>query len=70
MNLNKTLPNHWFKPVCELIYICSEPDKIEYLKMWSGETFIHTCGTVFYKNGYFDVESIMRSGITHYRIIN
>ncbi len=65
MNTN---PSWWFKPISEAACLVQEPDKIEYLRAESGETFIHTFGTVFWIKG-MDVEALKRSNITHWRIV-
>jgi hypothetical protein len=61
-------PSHWFVPISESDEIKSEPDAIEFLKIWTGETFIHTGGTAFWKNGRLDREALIYSGITHWRV--
>lgn len=64
-------PKHWFRPVTEQELAAQEPQEIEYLKMWTGETFIHVDGTTFWQDGgcCLNVEELQIAGITHYRII-
>lgn len=67
-------PQHWFRPITDVYELDTQPDRIEYLKMWTGETFIHTGGTAYWCIVYegcsrqLDVGACMRSGITHWRI--
>ena len=68
-------PNHYFKHISEAYDdIENQPEEIEFLKMWTGETFIHTGGTVYWDQpnegrGGLNIESLNNSGITHYRVI-
>ncbi len=67
-------PQHWFRPICTAHdELEAEPQHIEYLKMWTGETFIHVFGTVYWHtyedgSGCLDMEALLKSGITHWRI--
>lgn len=63
-------PQHWFRPIHKInSEIKCNPHCIEFLKMWSGETFIHMNGTAYWckDSRSFNIESMMKSGITHYR---
>ncbi len=70
-------PNHYFKAIHEAILcdyedrIIKEPHKVEFLRMWTGETIIHIEGTTYWnhKENCFDVPSLMTAGITHFRIL-
>lgn len=65
-------PEYWFRPISDAIYhLKNEPMNIEYLKMWTGETFIHTGGTAFWchKEKELKTESLLHLGITHYRLV-
>jgi hypothetical protein len=63
-------PSYWFKTIDELTEFKTEPDTIEYLKIPSGETYIHTYGTVFWScyKKKFDIELLQENGVTHWRI--
>ncbi len=66
-------PRYWFRPITDIYELSAEPEHIEYLKMWTGETFIHTGGTAYWIHtidhpGYLDVQGCMQSGITHWRL--
>lgn len=65
-----TKPSHWFKTVDELTELHTEPEIIEYLKISTGETYIHTYGTVFWDSitKTFDIQSLKDNGISHWRI--
>lgn len=62
-------PNWWFRPIHDQNGLKSNPMKIEYLKMWTGETFIHCNGTAYWNGCGLDKEALTFSGVTHYRII-
>jgi hypothetical protein len=61
-------PKWWFRPIDESDELIEEPKRIEYLKVWTGETFIHTGGTAFWRDGRLDLNLLIVSGITHWRI--
>lgn len=63
--------DHWFKYISELREIIIEPQEIEFLKVWTGETFIHTQGTTYfiYEDKTWDFDSMIKNGITHWRIL-
>lgn len=68
-----TKPQHWFRALSEADELQSEPEAIEYLRMWTGETFIHVFGTAYWVQdvdgiGYLDQKALMHAGITHWRI--
>ena len=72
-------PKHWFKSIHsfsddpDLIHRRKEMEKaIEFLVVSTGETFIHSGGTVYWdweKCRGFDIQSLMLGGITHYRVL-
>lgn len=69
-------PNHYFKSIHEAAYRGEEtpekePTRIEYLKMWTGETYIHICGTAFwdFENKCLDIQSLILAGVTHFRVL-
>lgn len=66
------VPQWWFKPIHEQNELTAPPDTIEFLKMWTGETFVHINGTAFWdsENKCLDRKSLMYNGITHWRIPN
>lgn len=66
-------PRHWFKSIHEaredkdlkVVYL-EEP--IEYLKISTGETFIHTLGTAYWNYLEWeglDTNALVLAGITH-----
>ncbi len=63
-------PSYWFKTIKEIEYITTEPEIIEYLLIPSGETYIHTGGTVFWNHttNSMDISKLKDSKITHWRI--
>ena len=63
-------PQHWFRAVCEADELKTQPGEIEYLRIWTGETFIHSFGTAFWcsDSNRLDKRALMDSGITHWRI--
>jgi hypothetical protein len=62
-------PQHWFRTIQEGVSLPKDPQEIEYLKMWTGETFIHKNGTAYYNGEGLDHDDLTREGVTHYRII-
>lgn len=42
-----SVPPWWFKPIHESGELTKEPKTIEYLKMWTGETFVHLGARLF-----------------------
>lgn len=70
-------PRHWFKSIHEAredrdIKLGGEPEEIEYLNVWTGETFIHIGGTAYYDVKEWEglnIHSLTMNGITHYRIL-
>lgn len=65
-----TKPSYWFKTIDELVDLTAEPDAIEFLIITTGETFIHTYGTVYwnYTEKKFNIKGLNEDGITHWRI--
>jgi hypothetical protein len=69
-------PKHWFKSIHESKDdLQSEPEAIEYLISWTGETFIHTGGTAYWDHtgeyqGTLNIQSLTLIGVTHYRVID
>lgn len=63
-------PEWWFRATCEAEELKTEPDAIEYLRMWTGETFIHTHGTAYWdqKSNHLDEHALILAGITHWRV--
>jgi hypothetical protein len=62
-------PTWWFKTLEEASELQTEPSSIEYLKVGTGETYVHTHGTAFWNNqtGKLDVEALKRCDVTHWR---
>lgn len=63
-------PQHWFRAVSEGRRLETEPEEIEYLNVWTGETFTHTGGTAYW-NGRgcgLDTQGMTHAGITHWRV--
>jgi hypothetical protein len=56
-----------FRPIRELSSIHEEPFAIEF-RLNDGESYIHTCGTVWFRDGVFDIESIVRCGVVEFRL--
>lgn len=68
-------PKHWLKSIYEARddqdLKIDEP--IEYLKISTGETFIHSGGTAYWNYPEWkglDIPSLIIAGITHYRLVN
>lgn len=71
-------PRHWFKSIHEAredldlkVGYLEEP--IEYLKISTGETFIHTGGTAYWNHDEWEglnIHALVLAGITHYRLVN
>ena len=61
-------PKWWFKPIQALVGITEEPMAIEYLRMPSGETFIHVGGTAYWNGEKFVIELLYLAGVTHWRM--
>jgi hypothetical protein len=62
-------PYYWFRKIEQAGNVKNEPFATEFLKIETGETYIHTFGSEWFKNGFLIVDMI-RSGITHFRILN
>ncbi len=69
--MNPTKPAHWFRPVYDCADLTREPARIEFLKVWTGETMIHTYGSAYWdvRNHTLNVELLSRQGVTHWRLI-
>lgn len=73
-------PRYWFKSIHESCHDfelrafgASFAGSIEYLKIWTGETFIHTLGTTYWNWEEWeglDIPALIQSGITHYRLVD
>jgi hypothetical protein len=64
-------PIWWFRPIETInVLLAEEPDAVEYLKIETGETFIHTFGTAFWRGEKerFNLLDLMTCKITHWRI--
>lgn len=70
-------PFHWFKSIHEArddedLKERGEPEFIEYLNVWTGETFIHVNGTTYWSRSEWNglnIHSLTIAGITHYRLL-
>jgi hypothetical protein len=66
-------PRYWFRSIHESRQeLRSQPENIEYLNMWTGETYIHVGGTAYWDQarwGGLNIDSLNRAGITHYRLV-
>ena len=67
-------PKWWFKSIHEsksdpdMAYM---PEEIEYLNVWTGETFVHIGGTAYWDDKEYhglNLLSLVVTGITHYRV--
>ena len=68
---NATRPAHWFRATSEGRLLTKEPEEIEFLNCWTGETFIHVGGTAYWNReprGGLDVLAMNAAGITHWRV--
>lgn len=67
-------PKWWFKSIHEAREdLKEEPEAIEYLIIWTGETYIHTGGTAFWgwgEDSCLNIDSLNGAGITHYRVVD
>ncbi len=70
--VNNMKPKFWFKTIEELTEINCEPQAIEYLKMDTGETFVHLHGTAFWnsRDENMNLNMLKNCGITHWRILD
>lgn len=70
-------PSYYFKSIHEArLYkdtdlSFNEPTDIEFLKIWTGETFVHVGGTAYWHGDEgLDIKMLILSGVTHWRKIN
>ncbi len=64
-------PEWWFRGLDELGSIKEKPRKIEYLKIGTGETFIHMGGTAYWEEEKGICKTCLYdAGITHWRILD
>ena len=65
-------PQHWFRATSEGTRLESEPREIEFLRVWTGETFTHTGGTAYWSGHRLglDTNAMTLAGITHWRLLN
>lgn len=69
---SKEKPIYWFRSIHDDEELPDgEPEKIEYLKISTGETFIHKGGTTYWlqSEDCFDITALIYAGITHWRLI-
>ncbi len=64
-------PLWWFRSVHDSGELKTMPQHIEYLKVWTGETFVHAGGTAFWseETKSLSIHALMFHGITHWRLV-